>query len=95
MSWRGRDFGKRLPARRDWLCACPRYLCSDRSVVLGHEFYGEVVDHGPWSAKRLKPGAPVVRVPLVRRGRQVVGIGLAAQAPGGYAEQPKGKPSKG
>ncbi|MFG3134166.1 zinc-binding dehydrogenase [Streptomyces tendae] len=68
------------------LCGYPRYLRSDQSVVLGHEIYGEVLDHGPWTSKRLKPGTPVVSVPLVRRGRQVDGIGLSAHAPGGYAE---------
>ncbi|MFB7657430.1 MULTISPECIES: zinc-binding dehydrogenase [unclassified Streptomyces] len=68
------------------LCGYPRYLRSDQSVILGHEIYGEVVDHGPWSTRRLKPGTPVVSVPLVRRGRQVDGVGLSAHAPGGYAE---------
>ncbi|MEV5676715.1 zinc-binding dehydrogenase [Streptomyces sp. NPDC052179] len=68
------------------LCGYPRYLRSEQSVVLGHEIYGRVVDHGPWSAGRIKPGTPVVSVPLVRRGRQVDGIGLSAHAPGGYAE---------
>ncbi|WNV82981.1 zinc-binding dehydrogenase [Umezawaea sp. Da 62-37] len=68
------------------LCGYPRYLRSDQSVVLGHEIYGKVVDIGPWSASRIKPGTPVVSIPLVRRGRQVDGVGLSAQAPGGYAE---------
>ncbi|MEE4546367.1 zinc-binding dehydrogenase [Streptomyces sp. V4-01] len=68
------------------LCGYPRYLRSDQSVVLGHEIYGEVVDRGPWGAERFTPGTPVVTVPLVRRGRQVDGIGLSAHAPGGYAE---------
>ncbi|MFB7087851.1 zinc-binding dehydrogenase [Streptomyces sp. NPDC056296] len=68
------------------LCGYPRYLRSDQRVILGHEIYGEVVDHGPWGANRIKPGTPVVSVPLVRRGRQVDGVGLSAHAPGGYAE---------
>ncbi|MFC8228864.1 zinc-binding dehydrogenase [Streptomyces sp. NPDC057287] len=68
------------------LCGYPRYVRSGLSVVLGHEIYGEVVDHGPWDARRIRPGTPVVSVPLVRRGRQVDGVGLSAHAPGGYAE---------
>ncbi|MEV7405612.1 zinc-binding dehydrogenase [Streptomyces sp. NPDC091267] len=68
------------------LCGYPRYLRSEQSVVLGHEIFGEVVDQGPWSTTSIKPGTPVVSVPLVRRGRQVDGVGLSAHAPGGYAE---------
>ncbi|MCX5408828.1 zinc-binding dehydrogenase [Streptomyces sp. NBC_00335] len=68
------------------LCGYPRYLRSDENVVLGHEIFGRVVEHGPWNAARIKPGTPVVSIPLVRRGRQVDGVGLSAHAPGGYAE---------
>ena len=69
------------------LCGYPRYMRSDQSVVMGHEIYGVVADHGPWSTRRIAVGTPVVTVPLVRRGRTVDGIGLSADAPGGYAEQ--------
>ncbi|MET9257699.1 zinc-binding dehydrogenase [Streptomyces sp. NPDC003717] len=69
------------------LCGYPRYLRSGQRVVLGHEIYGEVAEHGPWTSGRFRTGTPVVAVPLVRRGRQVDGIGLSADAPGGYAEQ--------
>ncbi|MEV0094899.1 alcohol dehydrogenase catalytic domain-containing protein [Streptomyces sp. NPDC050738] len=69
------------------LCGYPRYMRSGQRVVMGHEIYGEVVEHGPWTSGRLKPGTPVVSIPLLRRGRQVDGIGLSADAPGGYAEQ--------
>jgi threonine dehydrogenase-like Zn-dependent dehydrogenase len=69
------------------VCGYPRYMRSGQHVVMGHEIYGEVVEHGPWTSNKIKPGTPVVTVPLVRRGRQVDGIGLSADAPGGYAEQ--------
>ncbi|WP_326674384.1 zinc-binding dehydrogenase [Streptomyces sp. NBC_01257] len=69
------------------LCGYPRYMRSGQRVVMGHEIYGEVVGHGPWTSDRFKPGTPVVTVPLVRTGRQVDGIGLSADAPGGYADQ--------
>lgn len=68
------------------LCGYPRYIRSAHTVVLGHEIYGRVVDVGPWSTSSIPLGTPVVTVPLVRRGRQVDGVGLSADAPGGYAE---------
>lgn len=69
------------------LCGYPRYMRSGQRVVMGHEIYGEVVGHGPWTSSKIKPGTSVVTIPLLRRGRQVDGIGLSAEAPGGYAEQ--------
>ena len=59
---------------------------SDQSVVFGHEFCGEVVDHGPGTRKTPRVGTPVVALPLVRHGGQVHGVGLSADAPGAYAE---------
>ncbi|MCZ4098674.1 zinc-binding dehydrogenase [Streptomyces sp. So13.3] len=69
------------------VCGYPRYMRSEQRVVMGHEIYGEVVEYGPWTSGRIKPGTPVVAVPLVRYGHQVDGIGLSADAPGGYGEQ--------
>ena len=51
------------------------------SVVLGHEFSGEVLE-GP----KFKPGTRVVSFPLLRRGKDVHTTGLSPLAPGGYAE---------
>ncbi|GAB3827508.1 zinc-binding dehydrogenase [Dactylosporangium cerinum] len=68
------------------VCGYPRYLRSGQRVVLGHEIYGEVVERGPATTGRLRPGTAVVAVPLVRRDGQVDGIGLSEHAPGGYAE---------
>ena len=72
------------------LCGYERYMRSNERVVLGHEIVGVVVDKGPWSRDgrgSIAVGTTVVAVPLVRQGRQVDGIGLAAIAPGGYAER--------
>ena len=72
------------------LCGYDRYMRSDERVVMGHEIVGVVADKGPWGRAgrgALAVGTPVVAVPLVRRGRQVDGIGLSAAAPGGYAER--------
>ena len=60
---------------------------SDQDVVLGHEFCGEVVEHGPGTRKKLATGTPVVALPLLRRAGGVHPIGLSAAAPGAYAER--------
>jgi threonine dehydrogenase-like Zn-dependent dehydrogenase len=63
------------------------FMRSNQRVVMGHEFVGEVVDHGPGSRGEIKAGTRVVAMPLLRRGADVHGIGLSSQAPGAYAEQ--------
>ncbi|MGV9414218.1 zinc-binding dehydrogenase [Nocardia sp. NPDC003693] len=63
------------------------FMRSDQSVVMGHEFCGEVVDYGPKTRKRWKPGTRVVSLPILRNGDQPHLTGLSAAAPGGYAEQ--------
>jgi len=60
---------------------------SDEAVVLGHEFSGEVLDHGLKTRKSLPTGTPVVAFPLLRQGTLVHTTGLSVSAPGGYAEQ--------
>jgi threonine dehydrogenase-like Zn-dependent dehydrogenase len=65
----------------------PDFMRSNQSVVFGHEFCGEVLDHGPKTRKAVKPGTAVVAVPLVRRGKEVHTVGLSTKAPGAYAEQ--------
>jgi threonine dehydrogenase-like Zn-dependent dehydrogenase len=60
---------------------------SDQSVVLGHEFCGEVLDHGPRTSRPLAAGTRIVSFPLLRGGGAVHPTGLSMSAPGGYAEQ--------
>jgi threonine dehydrogenase-like Zn-dependent dehydrogenase len=61
---------------------------SDQEVILGHEFCGEVVDHGPRTRKTIKSGTPIVALPLLRdRDGAVHPTGLSTEAPGAYAEQ--------
>jgi threonine dehydrogenase-like Zn-dependent dehydrogenase len=60
---------------------------SATAIVFGHEFSAEVLEHGPRTRRRLKPGTPVVAMPLLRRGRDIDLIGLAEHAPGAYAER--------
>ncbi|HEY6648038.1 MAG TPA: zinc-binding dehydrogenase [Mycobacterium sp.] len=65
----------------------PDFMRSPQSVVFGHEFCGEVLDHGPGTRKAPKAGTPVVALPLLRRGKDVHALGLSTKAPGAYAEQ--------
>src|SRR5690242_561713 len=65
----------------------PDFMRSSQSVVFGHEFCGEVLDHGPRTRKSPKAGTPVVALPLIRHGKDVHAIGLSTKAPGGYAQQ--------
>ncbi len=58
------------------------FMRSGQEVVLGHEFCGEIVDHGPRCRKKSPTGTPVVAMPLLRRGKSIHAIGLSTQAPG-------------
>lgn len=64
-----------------------RFGRSDEPIVFGHEFCGEVAEHGPRCRQKLPTGTPVVAVPMLRSDEGVDLIGLSAHAPGAYAEQ--------
>ena len=57
-----------------------------RDVVFGHEFCCEVVEHGPGTDKRLKPGTLVCSMPLTIAGTTVQGIGYSNDIAGGFAQ---------
>jgi len=57
-----------------------------RDVVMGHEFCAEVVDYGPHTQKRLKPGTRVCAMPVVINPRGVGSVGYSNENPGGYGE---------
>lgn len=64
------------------------FMRSTDHVVMGHEFVGTVLDHGPGSSRKAFPvGSRVVALPVLRAGDSVHLTGLSEQAPGGYAEQ--------
>jgi threonine dehydrogenase-like Zn-dependent dehydrogenase len=63
------------------------FMRSDQPVVMGHEFCGEVVELGPGSRGKVPVGTHVVALPLLRSGGRVHPTGLAAAAPGAYADQ--------
>lgn len=62
----------------------PRY---DDEVVYGHEICGEVVEYGPETQRRWKPGSLVVAMPMRRDGRDPYISGSSRKATGAYAEQ--------
>lgn len=64
------------------------FMRSTDHVMMGHEFVGTVLDHGPGSSRKAFPaGSRVVALPVLRAGDSVHLTGLSEQAPGGYAEQ--------
>ena len=60
---------------------------SHEQVVFGHEFCGTVLDYGPKTGRKVKPGTAVVALPLIRKANGMHAIGLSASAPGAYAER--------
>ncbi len=57
-----------------------------RDVVFGHEFCCEIVDHGPDTSKRFKPGTLVCSMPMTLRGNEVLGVGYNNDISGGYGQ---------
>lgn len=60
---------------------------SGKDIVLGHEFCGEVLDHGPATEKRLKVGTRVVCTPTVIGPNGPELFGFSSRFPGGFAEE--------
>ena len=60
-----------------------------RDVVFGHEFCCEIVEHGPGTDGRLKPGTLVCSMPMTIAGITVLGIGYSNDVTGGFAQPPR------
>ena len=58
-----------------------------RDVVFGHEFCCEVLDYGPDTERKVKPGARVCAMPLMMEADGPKGMGYSNTYVGGYAEQ--------
>ncbi len=58
-----------------------------RDVVFGHEFCCEVLDYGPKTDKKLKPGTRVCSMPVMMEADGLKGMGYSNNYVGGYAEQ--------
>lgn len=65
----------------------PEVLDLSRDVVFGHEFCAEVLDHGPGTERRLKPGTRVCSMPLTLGADGVRTIGYSNELPGGFAQK--------
>ncbi len=72
------DLGKRTGNRYS--------MDADRDVVFGHEFCCEVVEYGPRTPARLKPGTLVCSMPMTLAGETVQGIGYSNDIAGGYGQ---------
>ncbi|HET6195125.1 MAG TPA: zinc-binding dehydrogenase [Acetobacteraceae bacterium] len=57
-----------------------------RDVVFGHEFCCEIVEHGPGTEQRLKPGTLVCSMPMTLAGTTVQGVGYSNDIAGGFAQ---------
>ncbi|VIO79795.1 Sorbitol dehydrogenase [Bradyrhizobium ivorense] len=73
------ELSKFLPGRK------PMDLARD--VVFGHEFCCEILDYGPGTTRRLKPGTRVCSLPALLTPQGPQGIGYSNDNPGAYAEQ--------
>lgn len=57
-----------------------------RPFVPGHEFVGEVIDYGPGSLRKVRPGRRVTSVPIMRQDGAHKVIGYSHECPGGFGE---------
>jgi len=56
-------------------------------MVMGHEFCAEILDYGPDTPHRLRPGTRVVSVPVTNSSKGYHPVGYSPSAPGGFAER--------
>jgi threonine dehydrogenase-like Zn-dependent dehydrogenase len=73
------EMSRRLPGRK------PMDL--SRDIVFGHEFCCEILDYGPSTTGKLKPGTRVCSLPALLTPAGPVGIGYSNDNIGGYAER--------
>lgn len=57
-----------------------------RDVVMGHEFCTELLDFGPDTPHRFKPGTRVCAMPVLIRPSGIETVGYSNDNPGGYGE---------
>lgn len=61
----------------------------ERDIVFGHEFCAEIVDYGPCTQRKLKPGTRVSSIPLAicmdSEGAAIEPLGYSNRLPGGFA----------
>jgi len=64
----------------------PFVMDLNRDIVMGHEFCAELVDFGPNTQKRFKPGQRICAMPVLIKPTGVETVGYSNDNPGGYAE---------
>ncbi len=57
-----------------------------RPFVPGHEYVGEVLEYGPGSERKVKPGRKVTSIPIMRAGGAHAVVGFSHDCPGGFGE---------
>jgi threonine dehydrogenase-like Zn-dependent dehydrogenase len=62
-------------------------LDPSRDLVMGHEFCGEILNHGPGCSKRFKVGTRVVSVPYAYGPNGQELVGFSNRFPGGFGQQ--------
>ena len=82
-----RKHAHRMADMRRFLSTNRKPMDPSRDVVFGHEFCCEVIDHGPSTQKRFKPGTRVCSVPGLVSAEGPQGIGYSNENVGGYAER--------
>jgi threonine dehydrogenase-like Zn-dependent dehydrogenase len=64
----------------------PFVMDLNRDIVMGHEFCAELVDFGPNTQRRLKPGQRIASMPVLFRPPNAETVGHSNENPGGYGE---------
>jgi 2-desacetyl-2-hydroxyethyl bacteriochlorophyllide A dehydrogenase len=57
-----------------------------KPFVPGHEYVGEIIDYGPGSERKIKPGRRVTSIPIMRAGGSHAVVGFSHECPGGFGE---------
>lgn len=65
----------------------PFSLDLSRDLVMGHEFCVEILDFGPGTTSRLRPGDRAVSMPMLLRPPSIEPVGYSNEVPGGYGER--------
>lgn len=63
------------------------FMKPEEAVVMGHEFCGEILDYGPDSRRKFKPGTRVCALPFLKRDGTTDLIGFSERSNGAYAER--------
>jgi threonine dehydrogenase-like Zn-dependent dehydrogenase len=65
------------------------FMRSNEKVIFGHEICGEVLEYGAGCKRKLKPGARICALPVLRNSvdGEIDMVGFSSKVAGGYAER--------